>query len=323
MTAQTSNSASSCLSTDVLTATKTLYESFSQASPFPHIVADNFLNDSLCSALINEFPSFESGNYLNEAGQSGGKSVHETLDEIGPAYKWLDQYFRSREFLDWASKVTRIPKLLFDPHYFGGGTHENKPGQELDVHIDFNRHPITRWYRRLNLLIYLNESWSPEWGGSLELHSNPYGDDKIVDVLPKRNRGVLFETSDHSWHGFRKIDQKIDASISRKSVAIYLYTIDPPAHDNGKIHSTIYVDRPMPGHFIEGHVLSKSDIDSLEFLLDRRDQHIRRLYKEISFHHTANEKLKHALVIIFRKLRLLGLVRWIKNWLTRLNLLPG
>ena len=39
----------------------------------------------------------------------------------------------------------------------------------LKVHADFNYHGHLKVDRRLNLLLYLNENWSEDFGGHLQL----------------------------------------------------------------------------------------------------------------------------------------------------------
>jgi hypothetical protein len=154
----------------------------------------------------------------------------------------------------------------------------------LDPHIDFNRHPIEAWHRRLNLIIYLNREWGDDWGGELELHSDPRAaDDYITTIAPLFNRCVIFETTESSWHGFPRIGLPADRhDLSRKSVALYFYTRDRPAEETGDTHSTIYVDRPLPDRIAPGHVLNDHDVDDLRTLLARRDHHNRRLYRELT-----------------------------------------
>jgi hypothetical protein len=175
--------------------------------------------------------------------------------------------------------------LLYDPFYFGGGTHENRDGQDLDPHIDFNYHPVTGKHRRLNLIIYLNEAWEDAWGGSLQLHRDPYlepGEDEIVTVSPLMNRCVIFETTESSWHGFNRIELPGGRKDrSRKSFAVYYYTEMRPAAETADEHSTIYVERHLPERFRPGMELTDGDIVEIKRLLKRRDQHLQRLYRDI------------------------------------------
>jgi Rps23 Pro-64 3,4-dihydroxylase Tpa1-like proline 4-hydroxylase len=255
---------------------------FARREPFRHVVIDDFFDAATCARLLEEFPPFERGNARNEAGEPGNKSTIEKIRKLGPAYAALDDTIQTRDFLDLIGRITGIPDLLYDPWYFGGGTHENRHGQDLDAHVDFNRHPIERWHRRLNLIVYLNHEWDDAWGGSLELHSDPRaGDDRVELVTPLYNRAVIFETTEWSWHGFSRIAlPEAKQSLSRRSIALYFYTTQRPAEELADTHSTIYVDRPLPERFRPGLTLNDGDVQELRILLARRDQHNQRLYRD-------------------------------------------
>jgi Rps23 Pro-64 3,4-dihydroxylase Tpa1-like proline 4-hydroxylase len=261
-----------------------LAQAFAGREPFRHVVIEDFFAEEFLARVLAEFPAFEVGNARNEAGELGHKSTVERIRELGPAYAELDDSIQSRGFLDLISAVTGIPDLLYDAHYFGGGTHENRPGQDLDAHVDFNRHPVNGWHRRLNLIVYLNPEWDDAWGGSLELHSDPRrADDRITRVTPLLNRAVIFETTEWSWHGFARIAPPAERSgLSRRSIALYFYTRERPAEELAQPHSTIYVDRPPDCSLLPGHTLSASDSEQIRIALARRDQHVQRLYGEIT-----------------------------------------
>jgi Rps23 Pro-64 3,4-dihydroxylase Tpa1-like proline 4-hydroxylase len=261
-----------------------LCEEFRQAQPFRHIVIENFFRAEVSAQLLADFPAFERGNARNEAGELGHKSTVERIRELGASYAELDDLIQTPQFLSLIGKITGIPDLLYDPWYFGGGTHENREGQDLDAHVDFNRHPVERWHRRLNLIVYLNHEWDDAWGGSLELHSNPRADDDRVKlVTPLYNRAVIFETTETSWHGFSRIGLPDDKkNLSRRSIALYFYTKERPAEELADTHSTIYVDRPLPDRFKPGHTLTDADVQELRVLLARRDQHNQRLYRDVT-----------------------------------------
>jgi hypothetical protein len=259
---------------------------FLNARPFRHAVIDNFLDPQFCQRLIDEFPVFDSRKALNEAGALGRKAVHPDLTSLGPAYREFDALMRDPAFLKRVGEMTGIADLLYDADYVGGGTHENLDGQELDVHVDFNYHPKTFQHRRLNLIVFLNREWEEGWGGSLELCSDPWspaGED-TVRVLPVANRAVLFETTEHSWHGFSRITLPPEKDISRRSIAVYFYTKVRPPEEAAESHGTVYIPRPLPAYLQAGHRLSEGEIQELLELTQRRDDQIRFLYqRELRF----------------------------------------
>lgn len=255
---------------------------FDAGTPFKHVVIENFFNDDFCRKLISAFPRYDPARFLNERGHPG-KAHFENIRSLGDCYRQLDDCAQSTGFLKLISDISGIPDLLFDPEYLGGGTHENLDDMELDPHVDFNVHPHSGLHRRLNLLVYLNEEWDPSWGGSLELHTNPWlpsAQNKIKLVNPSINRAVLFEATDRSWHGFRAVNLPPEKkTLTRRSFALYFYTKEPPA-DVRFIPSdlTVFVDRPLPERFRAGRVLSLEDETLLHRLITRRDHKLEYLY---------------------------------------------
>jgi hypothetical protein len=280
---------------DVLRRVADYSARFAAAQPFPHIVIDSFLSREFCADVCDQFPPFSEKAALNEDGLVGGKAVQDQVRELGPAFERMDDLVQSPEFLGLVGRLTGIDQLCFDPWYFGGGTHENRQGQDLDPHIDFNYHPITHQHRRLNLIIYLNEAWDDRWGGSLQLQRNPRlspADDEIVTVTPLMNRCVVFETSERSWHGFERINLPPEKQyLSRRSFAVYFYTDSRPADDTADEHSTVYVERHLPERFVPGYTLGEEDLRDLRALLSRRDQHLQRLYRQVQ---EANGRLNRS-----------------------------
>ena len=137
--------------------------------------------------------------------------------------------------------LTGIEGFLYDPEYHGAGTHENLVGQGMDPHIDFNLHRNTGYHRRINAIIYLNEEWKEEWGGSLQIHKNPWEPetDEIQTFLPLKNRCILCETNEYSWHGFEQIRHPTNPNPSRKSFTVYMYTKYRHLEEIGDKHGTL------------------------------------------------------------------------------------
>ena len=261
---------------------------FQGNKPFRHIVIDSFLASSFLERLAAEFPPFDPKHALNEFGEAGRKAVVQNLRRLGPSCHDFDRLVRSGEFLSLVETITDIPKLLYDPDYAGGGTHENLDGQDLDPHVDFNYHPRRNLHRRLNLILFLNPVWDPAWGGALELHEDPWlatGQNRITTIQPAANRCVIFETSEHSWHGFPKINLPADKKrLSRRSIAVYFYTKQRPRQEIAPPHATVYVQRQLPEHIRAGHKLEEEDVAKIHTLLGRRDKQIQFLYeRELKF----------------------------------------
>ncbi len=207
------------------------------ARPFPYIVVDDFLPTDFGLRLLEAFPSPAEEEWQDTTYRHQRNKLSRETAFPEP----IDLFFRLTawpRFRDHLSAITGIADLLDDPDLVGGGCHQILAGGFLDVHVDFNLHPKTKLHRRLNLLVYLNQDWSEEWGGSLELWDME-NQALVEKVPPIFNRAVLFETSEVSYHGHPH-PLKTPDSVTRKSLAVYYYTRTPGTTSSAPEHNTVY-----------------------------------------------------------------------------------
>ncbi len=262
-------------------------QAFMDARPYRHLVIDNFYTDEALQKLLEEFPSHAStdaivGDYGTKNAKKGGRSE---VVSFGDTYRQWDALIQTPEFLSFLSEVTQIDDLLYDKDYIGAGIHENFEGSRGNIHIDYNHHPKTDYHRRLNMICYISPEWKAEYGGALKVYQdgkNPQsGVRKKLACLS--NRCVLFETTEHSWHGVESIrlpDGK--KHLTRKSITTYFYTKERPADETAPRHSTIYYPGELPERFVEGYGLEQADINELNNYQKRANALIANLYKEHS-----------------------------------------
>jgi glycosyltransferase involved in cell wall biosynthesis len=261
-----------------------LAEQFSQAVPFRHVCIDGFFDDAIAGRMLEEFPSFAAEKAINEHGEVGLKAVHENLSDISPFYREVARYLSSPEFSSFMGRLTRIDGLIWGGEsIYRGGTHENLEGIDLDPHLDFNYDDRNELHRRLNVLVYLNRDWEESWGGQLELHSDPREPTRnyVKTFLPKFNRCVIFETNEHCWHAFPRINLPSDKKHpSRKSLAIYLYTKERPREEVIGGHTTLHAQSPLPDTVRPGEVLSIENYQLIQHLIYKRDV-FTKLYQDM------------------------------------------
>lgn len=206
------------------------------ASPFPMIAFDEFINPALLETCLQNFPAGPDQDTSHFDNQHEHEKWGFSPERLHPEIRALFYSFNARPFITFLEALTGIDGLIPDPYFGGGGFHELTSGGFLDVHADFNYHPILKVARRLNVLIYLNKDWKAEYGGSFEI----WNEDKtacIRKIVPEFNRCVIFSTSDTSFHGNPEPVHH-PAGLPRRSIALYYYT----AHWNEEVpkHSTLF-----------------------------------------------------------------------------------
>lgn len=220
---------------------KELTAQYQAASPFPHVVIDDFLPPAILDKVLKHFDAIkvndDSASF--DRPQERFKTSYQP-DSMDDDLRALFYSFNSRPFIKIMENITGIKGLIPDPHFLGAGIHEIRQGGHLSVHADFNHHVPMNLERRINVLIYLNKDWKAEYGGNLELW-----DEKMTvrehDIVPVFNRCVIFNTTSNSQHGNPEPINH-PAGVSRKSIALYYYT---STWDGSKrSHTTQFQVRP-------------------------------------------------------------------------------
>jgi Rps23 Pro-64 3,4-dihydroxylase Tpa1-like proline 4-hydroxylase len=217
---------------------ESLAASYQGASPFPHVVIDDFVPLDVVRAVVAEYPRdrAEWDLYLDE-GNSNKLAISDEM-RLGPTARRLIAELNGGAMIRFLEAMTGITGLVPDPHLLGGGLHQLDPGGFLRVHADFNHHPHLKLDRRLNFLLYLNEGWQDGWGGSLELWNEDMSE-RAVSVVPVAGRAVVFSTTSTSYHGNPEPVACPDG-MARRSIALYYYTNGRPDEERAARHNTLY-----------------------------------------------------------------------------------
>ena len=209
---------------------------YDNGKPFPSLIIDDFLPFKVARQVLKVFPSendkfwldWTKRDTLHQPKKQGvGHALR--LEGVDPYLHHILAAFNSFPFLNFLEKLTGIKYLLSDPYFHGGGIHQTLPGGKLSIHTDFNLLKDLGLYRRINVILYLNESWKDEYGGDLEL----WNEDKSqceAKIAPLFNRLAIFETNKKTFHG-HPAPLNTPAGITRKSLALYYYTAAPMQGD--------------------------------------------------------------------------------------------
>jgi len=176
-----------------------LKNKFLNAVPFEHIVIDNFLNEKYANELYDLFPEKFEDWYVYE-NPIEVKYTYDNIDNLNEKFRNYFYYLSSNKILDIFRKLTDITDLTYDEYLHGAGLHCHPKYGRLNIHLDYEKHPITYKERRLNIILFLTKNWKQEWGGQNEL----WDKDAIKCVTKtdvKFNRAIIFKTNDISWHG--------------------------------------------------------------------------------------------------------------------------
>jgi 2OG-Fe(II) oxygenase superfamily len=196
-------------------------DQYNSATPFPHIVLHDFINEDILELCLREFPSAANPSADYKRSQENLKFEFKP-ETLSPPLRSLFYSFNSIPFVGFIENLTGIKGLIPDPYFAGAGFHQVNKGGHLGIHTDFNFHRAMGLERRINVLIYLNKDWHEEYGGCFEIW-----DQKMSRcyrrVVPAFNTCVVFNTSSISFHG-NPVPVNHPAGSPRRAIALYYYT---------------------------------------------------------------------------------------------------
>lgn len=217
-------------------------------NPFNHIVLDDFVEDkNYLKQVLSEFDEYnlwgwDSSKYSseNQVKKFFSPWCDENILDMPTKTKKLIDYLNSDEVIKKIEYLTGINGLKADSFLLGGGMHRIDSSGKLSIHADSSKHAKTNLYRRVNLLLYLNENWQESWGGTLQLWDKTLTN-MDVEIQPVFNRAVLFSTTKDSYHGHPH-PLNTPEGVSRYSIALYYYSEDMPSDQKAEFDSAQWVE---------------------------------------------------------------------------------
>jgi len=217
-----------------------LREKFLNAKPFPHIAIDEFLENGKSEKLYEAIPSPKDEDKSRDYIFAKNKFEFSSMMNFSDDFQELYNELTSKKFAKLISYITN-EDIFIDPKFHGGGLHMGGENSYLNMHADFNYHPVhNNWFRNLNMLLYLNKDWKPEYGGNLKLKDKRTKERTEVEV--PMNRLAIMHCRGYTLHGYDKINFPKDTF--RTSIAIYGYTVHKEQLE--KQRSTYWIDEKNP-----------------------------------------------------------------------------
>jgi hypothetical protein len=217
-------------------------EEYQSNKPFAHGYFDNFLPLAAAEAALGDFPEPKELTWQEFNRPTERKLAFDVVEKLPPNVREVLFFLNSRPMIQFLEVLTGIDGIIPDPYYVGGGLHQIKPGGNLEVHVDFNRHKKLALDRRINVLVYLNKDWKEEYGGHFELWNRDMSAAE-QKILPVFNRCAIFSTTEFSYHG-HPTPLACPPDRTRKSIATYYYTNGRPEEQASGEHTTVFKARP-------------------------------------------------------------------------------
>lgn len=237
-----------------------LRDQYHNAQPYPHVVVESFLDDVIAQAVYSEFPIHsDPSRWIVYNNPIEHKKACNNFTGC-PTIQRVFEALQSDMFVAVLKEITGITNLENDEHLHGAGLHFHENGGHLDMHLDYDIHPVTHKQRRVNVILFLNPEWNAEaYNGELELWDAEFTH-AVRKIAPLWNRMVIFRTDDISWHGLPTPLTLPESVDGRRSLAIYYVSEPTTAAAEMPRHKAKF--RPLPNQQVDSKLLNLYEIRS-------------------------------------------------------------
>tara|TARA_B100000795_G_scaffold268474_1_gene255501 strand:- start:1107 stop:1922 length:816 start_codon:yes stop_codon:yes gene_type:complete len=219
--------------------------------PYNHIIIENFLSNDFYNIIIKSLPK-NIDNFWKYYNPIEVKYVLDNRELYDSNINCLIDKMCEKEFVDKLKNLFNINDIEPDKTLHGSGLHYHPRYGRLNMHLDYEKHPLLEnKQRRLNIIFYLNDEWNNDWNGATELWDSNMTK-CITKCYPKKNRVIIFETSEFSWHG---VPDKIMCPEKHFRKTLAFYYISPltsksqsnklGANSSGYRTKAVFVKRPQ------------------------------------------------------------------------------
>jgi hypothetical protein len=104
------------------------------ASPYPHLVLDEFLEAGLAEKAAREFPPIDPTTWNNYLHVNERKFSNTDPATWGPTLQAILEQLNSPRFVRIVEQLMGVDNLFADPSLEGGGLHQSSTGGFLNIH---------------------------------------------------------------------------------------------------------------------------------------------------------------------------------------------
>lgn len=166
-----------------------------------HFALDNLLPKEIAEEIYANFPKPKDMHVLSHRGELKLRYSH--LKDTSSLIQDINKAIQNPRVVAEIEAITGIKNQIPDPSRFAGGISMLLKGYYINPHLD-NSHDIDKkFYRTVNLLLYVSPNWKEENGGNYELWDQSLKNRIVVPCF--FNRLVVMETNRISWHSVNKV----------------------------------------------------------------------------------------------------------------------